>query len=909
MLISILMLFAAAAGAPWLYRAARGATGWVLATVPLVLFLFFAAQLRPVADAGALRTEHPWVPELGVTLSFHLDGLALLFALLITGLGTLIVVYAGSYLHGHAQLGRFFLFLLLFMGSMLGLVLSDNLLSLFVFWELTSISSYLLIGFDHEREEARKSALQALLVTGTGGLALLAGFLLLSGAAGGAMELSEIRAQGDAVRLHALYPWIFALVALGAFTKSAQVPFHFWLPNAMAAPTPVSAFLHSATMVKAGIYLLARLDPTLGGTALWTGTLTVAGSVTMLTGAVMALRQTDLKKVLAYSTITALGTLTLLLGLGFDASVKAAIVFLFVHSLYKGALFMTAGAVDHETGTRDVRLLGGLRRAMPWTAAGAALAGLSMAGLPPLFGFIGKELAYKAKLGFEGADILLPAAAVLANALTVAAAGMIALRPFWGPARPTPKAAHEAPLALWLGPVVLGAAGLVLGLVPSLVAEGLVGPAVAAVLGTSMPIKLTLWYGFNTALLLSVATAALGVALYRGCDRIRGALARADGWMARGPERGYDRALEGVLAVAARQADGMMAGGVRGALRTVVALACGLALWALLAGGWPGGAVPWPAAAPHEWALAVLMLGGTVAALVSRSRTSALLSLGVVGTSVALLFALLGAPDLAITQLLVETLVVVIALAVLRRLPALDRVAPPRGRERMLNAAVAVGAGGTMAALLLAVHRVPFYPVLGEWLTRESVPSGFGQNVVNVILVDFRALDTLGEITVLAVAALGAHALIRMRPRRAEPRLAAPPSLIVQAAARFLIPLLAVAAAFLLWRGHNAPGGGFIAGLVAAGALALCVVAFGARTARRVAAVDPRALIGTGLGVALVSGLFALAAGETFMAAQWASVPTGSGPLKLGTPLLFDVGVFLVVVGFVFKINLALEEG
>ncbi|MFB3140368.1 MAG: proton-conducting transporter membrane subunit, partial [Candidatus Acidiferrales bacterium] len=391
--VAVLSGFVMALAAPWLHRIARSTSGWVLALFPLALTVYFAGQAGRVAAGEVLAVSIDWVPSLGIALSFYLDGLSLLFALLISGIGALVVVYAGGYLAGHAHLGRFYAFLLMFLASMLGLVLANNVITLFVFWELTSVSSYLLIGFEHEREAARQAALQALLVTGLGGLALLAGLLLL-GQAGGSMELSELLTRGEAIQAHPFYAPILLLILAGAFTKSAQFPFHFWLPSAMEAPTPVSAYLHSATMVKAGIYLLARFNPVLGGTELWFYIVTAAGAATMLVGAYLAFQQSDLKRILAYSTMSALGMMVLLLGLGTELAVKAAIVSILVHALYKGALFLVAGAVEHETGTRDVDRLGGLRRAMPITAAAAALAALSMAGLPPLFGFIGKEMVY-----------------------------------------------------------------------------------------------------------------------------------------------------------------------------------------------------------------------------------------------------------------------------------------------------------------------------------------------------------------------------------------------------------------------------------------------------------------------------------------------------------------------------------
>jgi multicomponent Na+:H+ antiporter subunit A len=373
-------------------------SGWIAAALPAGLTLYFGSLIGPIAAGQRLVVAYPWVPSLGVILSFQVDGLSLLFALLISGIGTLVMVYSGGYLAGHHQLGRFFAIILAFMAAMLGLVLADNLLLLFAFWELTSLTSYLLIGFEHERPAARAAALQALLVTGAGELAMLAGLILL-GQVGGSLELSQLLTRGEAIRADALYPAILLLILAGALTKSAQVPFHFWLPNAMEAPTPVSAYLHSATMVKVGIYLLARLSPVLGGTPSWQLVLTMVGTATMLVGAWLAVRHTDLKRILAYSTLSALGTLVMLLGIGSAYAATAAVAFLFGHALYKGALFLVAGAIDHETGTREVDRLGGLRGAMPITAAAAGLAALSMAGLPPFFGFIGKELSYEAVLG------------------------------------------------------------------------------------------------------------------------------------------------------------------------------------------------------------------------------------------------------------------------------------------------------------------------------------------------------------------------------------------------------------------------------------------------------------------------------------------------------------------------------
>ena len=909
MLAAILASFAVALAAPLVHRALGDRTGWALALLPAGLFAYFVAQVPAVSVGDPVVERTPWVPSFGVDVSLYLDGLSLLFVLLITGLGTLVVIYAGGYLKGNKDLGRFYLALLMFMSAMLGLVLSSNLIALFVFWELTSFSSYLLIGFKHDYEDSRTSALQALLVTGGGGLALLGGFIVLGIAGGGTFELTAMDA--DVVRGHALYPLAFALVALGAFTKSAQFPFHFWLPNAMAAPTPVSAYLHSATMVKAGVYLLMRLDATMGGTALWTFTLSTVGAITMLLGAVWALRQTDLKKVLAYSTVTALGTLTLLVGLSFEESIKAAVVFLLVHALYKGALFMIAGSVDHETGTREVLTLGGLRRSMPFTFGAAVLAGLSMAGVPPLFGFVGKELAYKAKLGFEGADLILPGAAVLANALTIAAAGIVVLRPFFGAKTETPKAPHEAPPSMWIGPAVLAGVGLLFGLFPTLLPKPLVASAVTGILGFPFEVKLSLWYGLGPALYLSLLTTAIGVLVYWQWDRVRGALARLDPLTRFGPERGYFGALAGLLSVAGWQTRLLQNGSLRGYLVWLIAAVVVLPGAVLVVQGVGLEVDPnWGEVLPHEWALAALIVAGALATAASRSRMLAVAALGVVGFSVALIFLGLGAPDLAMTQMLVETLIVVIILLVLRHLPFIKAERDEGAASRAASAALAVGAGVVVTALSLAVASTPFDASVSAFYEAESVPGGFGRNLVNVILVDFRALDTLGEVAVLAVAALGAHVLVLAGKAPPLPDLEVEGSVILRTATRLLITLLFVVSLFLLWRGHNEPGGGFIGGLVASGAFALYLIAFGEAATRRLLRIDPRDLMSVGLAVAVASGLFAVAANEAFLTGQWMTLYLGDGlaPLKLGTPLLFDVGVFLAVIGFALTIVLALER-
>jgi multicomponent Na+:H+ antiporter subunit A len=731
-----------------------------MALLPLGLTLYFASLITAVAAGSTFTVAYPWVPGLGVDLSFYVDGLGLFFALLITSIGTLVLIYAGSYLAGHHHLGRFYIYLLTFMAAMLGLVLADNVITLFVFWELTSVSSYLLIGFEHQRAEARAAALQALLVTGVGGLALLVGLLLL-GQAGGSLELSRLVQQGDIVRSHTFYVPVVLLILLGAGTKSAQFPFHFWLPEAMAAPTPVSAYLHSATMVKAGVYLLARLTPVLGGTEAWLYMVTAVGAVTMLVGGFLALYQTDLKRMLAYSTISALGTLVLLLGLGTRAAITAAMVFLLAHALYKGALFMVAGAVDHETGTRDVEHLGGLRRAMPVTTAVAVLAALSLAGFGPFLSFIGKEMLLTAVLASPIVWLPVTLAVVLAGASFVAVALLVGQRPFFGSSRPTPKAPHEAPLSLWIGPALLAALGLILGLRPWLVAPTLITPSVTAALGYPVAVELVLWHGLNVALGLSAVSTLLGLLVFACWEALRRMTARCESVFAWGPASWYSLSLELLNRLATVQTRLLQNGYLRLYLAMIIATTVGLTGYTLVcSGGLPAAVLPADLRF-YEVGLAVFILLAALAAVRSSSRIGAIAALGVVGFGVALLFLFFGAPDLAMTQFLVETLTVILLVLVLYRLPRYVSLTSTPARLRDLL--IALTAGGVMTALVLAAAIVPPDPAVSRYYAEHSLPEAHGRNIVNVILVDFRGLDTLGEITVLAVAAVGVYALLKLR--------------------------------------------------------------------------------------------------------------------------------------------------
>jgi len=756
---ALLLAFGVAAAAPALTVRLGRAAGWVLASLPAGLTVFYLSLLPRAAAGEPVEQRFAWVPQLGVELALRADGLSLLFALLIAGIGTFVAVYAGGYLHGDRQLPRFYLLLFAFMAAMLGVVTSDDLILLFVFWELTSITSFFLIGYKHESEESRANALQGLFVTAGGGLAMLAGFVLL-GSMAGTYRISALLADPAALTGHPAYPVALVLVALGAFTKSAQWPFHFWLPNAMAAPTPVSAYLHSATMVKAGVYLLARLAPGLGGTPQWFWLLTLAGGATVLAAASLTLMQRDSKRLLAYSTLVALGTMVLLIGVGTPAAIKAMVVFLFAHALYKAPLFMTAGSVDHEAGSRDVTRLAGLGRSMPWTWLAAGLAGISAAGLPPMLGFVGKELAYE---GLYGAPWLL-VGLIVAGAVLVLVVVLVAWVPFAGREVMAPRTPHEAPPSMLAGPLVLAALGLLFGLAPGLVQDGLMRPAAAAVLGTPYAFDLYLWHGLTLALGLSLLTVSFGAVLVATWRRWQPAVLERFGGVRVGPVAVYEGGWRRLLRFAEVQTRLVQSDDLRHQLTTIVAftvvLTAGVALWR---GGLDSMVWAPQGAYLHEFLYFVVVLLATATVVRSHSRLVVITSLGVVGFGVAFVFVLFAAPDLAITQFLVDTLVVIIAALVLIRLPS-GALRSEGGRDfRWLSGAVAIAGGALITGLLLAVTGLPFDGAVTRFFEANSYPAARGRNIVNVILVDFRAVDTLAEVVVLAVAAAGVAALLRRR--------------------------------------------------------------------------------------------------------------------------------------------------
>ena len=892
--------------APLAARRSRAACAWTAAGVTALALALLASLAPTVIGGESVRYFAPWVPGLGLNVAFRMQGLGLLFAGLILGVGLLIVLYAHYYLGERDPAGKFFGLLMLFMAAMLGIVLSDNLLVLFVFWELTSVSSFLLIGYWNERAESRQGARMALAVTGGGGLVMLAGFLLL-GAAGGSYEISALEAARDRVQAHPAFAVALALVLVGAFAKSAQFPFHFWLPEAMAAPTPVSAYLHSATMVKAGIFLLMQLYPILGGNALFEYVVCSVGLITFAFGAYVAIFKHDLKGLLAYSTISHLGLIVFLIGLDSPLSALAAVFHVVNHATFKASLFMAAGIIDHECGTRDMRRINGLWRYMPYTGTLAIVAAAAMAGVPLLNGFLSKEMFFAEALELHHLGALgaaAPLVVTLGGAFSVAYSARFIHDVFFnGEPRDLPHTPHEPPRFMKAPVEILVVLCVLVGVLPGYTVERMVDLAAADILAAPLPEhSFALWHGFNLPLLMSAIALALGGAIYWALQRkYRLHLHAPSGWTAR---LLFTRALDGLFALSARFTDAFDNGSLQRQVALLVGTAVLLGAAPLLGSGVPAGGrplVPVTAMGAAVWLALVAAAVGTV--LAHRNRLVAVILAGAVGLITALGFLSFSAPDLALTQLSVEVVTTVLLLMALALLPRESPAESHPGRKlRDALLAGLAGLGITVIALAVMTRELE---TVSWYFAEQAVPRGGGANMVNVILVDFRGIDTLGEITVLVIAALGAFALMdRMR----APRPARDPSgaawskqrfpLLFAMAARWLLPFALLVSVYIFLRGHNAPGGGFIAGLVTAVAILMQYMANGfARTQARLR-VDFARVAGLGLLVAGATGAGAFWFGRPFLTSAHGhpALPL-VGEVPLATAALFDLGVYLAVVG------------
>ncbi|WP_149139902.1 monovalent cation/H+ antiporter subunit A [Gemmobacter caeruleus] len=892
-----------------LIRVSRTACATVTGSVTLLALIGLGLHIPAVLRGEVITARFDWLPMLGLNATFFLDGLGLLFAGLILGIGLLIILYARFYLSDRDPMGQFYTYLMLFQGAMVGIVLSDNILLLLVFWELTSLSSFLLIGYWKHLPEGRQGARMALTVTGGGGLAMIAGMLIL-GQIAGSFDLTVILQHKAEIQASDWYLPALILILLGAFTKSAQFPFHFWLPHAMAAPTPVSAYLHSATMVKAGIFLMARMWPVLAGTPEWFWIVTSAGLFTMVMAAKIAFFKDDLKALLAFSTVSHLGLITMLLGFGTKAAATVAVFHIINHATFKAALFMSAGIVDHEAHTRDIKRLGGLRHLMPITFTIATVAGLSMAGIPPFNGFLSKEMMLEEAA--HTAPWVIPALAVIGALFSVAYSFRLVAHTFLGPVRDDyPHKPHDPGFGMWASPALLAVLVVLIGLMPMTFAGWLVDAAAGAVTGDTVHAHIKHWHGLESpALWMSLFAIGGGLVLlglHAPFDRIWLAFPRPEA------KRIFDTVIEAFAALTARVNRRLHSGalGQYLAVATLAILAGGV--WAFQTGTHSPGTRSLqeiePVAAAGWFALMVASFG---VALMHRQRLLTLVLIGVIGLIVSVGFAYLSAPDLALTQISVEVATVILMLLSLNFLPKYTPAVSSTARKTrdwIIAGAGGLGVGTLIYALML---RDFAFPTIADYHLANAKALGGGTNVVNVILVDFRGYDTFGEITVLGIAATLIFALTEtiLRPGPANDRLRNWKSdtpdagdrhpLMMVVATRMMLPIALLVGIYIFLRGHNVPGGGFIAGLVVAIALVMQYMAsgFGWTAARQ--KIDYHGLIGAGVLIAAATGIGSWFAGRPFMTSNYGYFHIG--PLEefeLATAALFDLGVFLTVLGAV----------
>jgi multicomponent K+:H+ antiporter subunit A len=908
-LLPILPLLAAAFP-PLAIRSGRTLCA-VAAAVPTVAALLILAAAAPAVYRGeVVRATYEWLPQFGLSFSVFLDGLGFFFAAMILGIGLLIIIYSRFYLSQDDPMGRFYAYLLLFQGAMVGVVVSDNILLMVVFWELTSLSSFLLIGYWRALPEGRQGARMALVVTGGGGLLLLAGLLLL-GQIAGSYELTEILQRGDVIKASPLYLPMLLLVLGGAFTKSAQFPFHFWLPHAMAAPTPVSAYLHSATMVKAGVFLMARLWPALAGTEAWFLIVSMTGLITMLIGAWIALFKDDLKAILAYSTVSHLGLMTMLLGLGTPMAAVAAVFHILNHATFKAALFMSAGIVDHEAGTRDVRRLGGLLHLMPISATLALVAAGSMAGLPLLNGFLSKEMMLEEVVHtpYAGNPWIMPTLATVGALLSVAYSARLAIATYLGPVRTDyPHHPHDPPVGLWLPVALLVVPVISIGLFPALIAGPVVErTALAVVGGQALPsYYLALWHGFTPALMMSIVAFAGGAALlmaFKPLDRLRLSAPRPEA------KRIFDEVLQGATRGATILVAALHTESLPRYFATIIVAIIVVGGVGFMSGSHAAGTrTPLPVNGPALVIWATLLATSLAVVVLHADRLLTLILTSLVGLGVSIAFIQFSAPDLALTQISVEVVMTILLLLALNLLP---RTTPRETSwlRRAWDGVIACVGGLGLAGLAYAVMTRDFQPI-SEYHLTQSKPGGGGTNVVNVILVDFRGFDTFGEIIVLCIAALAIYALLdsslkgaaarRLASMRQGEEAADAHPLMLVVVTRVLLPLAMTVGAFIFLRGHNQPGGGFVAGLVVAIALLMQAMASGyVWTAERLR-LNAHSMLGLGVLLAGLTGLGSLLFGRPFLTSTFGYVHLPLiGEFELASAMAFDTGVFFAVVGTV----------
>ncbi|UQZ32767.1 Na+/H+ antiporter subunit A [Paenibacillus sp. PK3_47] len=936
-LLSVLMLL--------IKQNTRFHLGWIVLPLPAALFLYFLTRIPAIRSGDSIVDTFAWMPSFGVDITLILDGLSLLFVLLISGMGALVVLYSIFYLDKQTEgIRRFYMYLLLFMGAMLGVVLSDNLIVLYGFWELTSISSFLLIAFWYGRERSGYGALKSMLITVFGGLAMFAGFNLLY-VMTGTYSIREIIALSGTLTDSAMFIPAMLLILLGAFTKSAQFPFHIWLPDAMEAPTPVSAYLHSATMVKAGIYLVARLTPVFAGQSEWFWLVSVTGLITLIYGSFKAIRQTDLKALLAYSTISQLGLIMSLLGLGsasgffsgkpdaifYTMATTAALFHLINHAVFKGSLFMVVGIIDHETGTRDLRKLGGLMSLMPITFSVALMGAFSMAGLPPFSGFLSKEMFFTAVLNIREFDIqnsafwlqLFPVIAWIASVFTFVYSMILVFKTFSGKLQrdKLDKVPHEAPLGLLLSPVILISLSLVFAFFPDLVSKALIEPAMASIhTGLLAPeeafeVSIHFWHGWTPEIFMTLGVVAAGLLLYRGYNRLRVLDREASG--SNTLNRVYDASLRLLEGGSKRLTNAYMTGSSRHYLLYIFGFLVAALLAVLLRE--PGirfGMAHYAELSFYEMAAIVVMLLAAFAVPFAKSRVNAILFTGGVGYMVTLLFVLFRAPDLALTQMIIETVSVILFLLCFRYLPKLKEQKEIL-RFRLPNLIIALGVGVTVTLVALAAMGSSPFQSISKYFLEESYNLAGGKNVVNVILVDFRGFDTLFEIMVLGVASLAIYGLINLRMeedltqrQQVKPHLAVPlrsNDVILQTMSKGIVIIILIFSLYLFFAGHNHPGGGFIGALMTSAALVLMTIAFGMEQIRKAFPINYRLLTAAGLLLAILTASGSFLFGVPFLSHTFGHFHLPIlGDIELATAVLFDLGVYLAVIGVAMNIILTI---
>ena len=768
-------------------------TGWFVLPLPILLFVYFLSFLPTTMSGKTMMESMNWIPSLGINFTAKVDGLGLLFSLLITGIGALVVLYSIYYLaKDKEKLNQFYVYLLLFMGAMLGVVLSDNLIVLYAFWELTSFSSFLLIGYWYEREKSRYGAQKSMLITVFGGLALLGGVILLY-IMTGTFSVTEIISQASGIFNHALFVPALICILLGAFTKSAQFPFYIWLPDAMEAPTPVSSYLHSATMVKAGIYLVARFTPVFGEHSLWFWLVSGVGMLTLIWGSIFAVKQTDLKAILAFSTVSQLGLIMSLLGVGaaalhyeflddniFTVAVTAAVFHLINHATFKGSLFMAAGIVDHETGTRDIRKLGGLMHFMPITFTISIIGTFSMAGIPPFNGFLSKEMFFTAMVhvtemdifNLETLGILFPVFAWIASIFTFVYSMVLVFRTFTGKYQPEKldKKPHEAPIGMLISPVILVSLVIIFGFFPNLLSHSLISPAMASILpgllgaGEEFMVHISFWHGFTIELFMTLGVVVLGIILFKTHSKWKKIYQAIPDRLAL--NRLYDSLLEGVQLGSHKLTKSYMNGSIRSYLVYIFAFFIFILAAALVGkNAFKLDTSNVSSIGVYEVVLAIFVVVGSISILFVKSRMTSIILLGAVGYTVSLFYVLFRAPDLALTQLVIETISVALFLVCFYHLPKL-RQFETRVRFRLTNALISVGVGVMVTLIALSAHSNKLFDSISKYYVENTYTEAAGKNMVNVILVDFRGFDTLFEITVLAIASLGIFGMIKLRLNR-----------------------------------------------------------------------------------------------------------------------------------------------